>query len=127
MKMHKWFKKIIRKIKLKIRNIKWFKSHGYRRVEAFDFCGWAGQEIPKRLKGLQEIKQCSYLDLSVEEFNLAVDKMIWAFEHFDKIPHLICCDKEYNGSNYMAIESKYKAKVQEGLFLFAEHFEDLWD
>lgn len=122
-----WFKKIIRKIKSKIGNIKWFISHGYRGVEAWDFCGWAGQEIPKRLKGLKELKTCTPKNLSIEEFNVIIDKMIWAFENFDKTPYLACSDEEYNGENYNSIESRYNARVQEGLFLFAYYFGALWE
>lgn len=118
---------MIKFFKKKWCNLKWYLSHGYQGVEAWDFCGWAGQEIPKRLKGLKELKTCAPENLSVEEFNVIIDKMIWAFENFDKVPHLVCGDEEYDVSNYSAVARKYNARVQEGLFLFADYFGALWE
>ena len=52
--------------------------------------------------------------LNDKEWNKKLKKMIWAFEFVISDTYYISTEKEKN-------------KLQEGLFLFAEHFQNLWD
>lgn len=85
---------------------------------------------------------------SVEEWQEAIDKMIWSFEHHDdaikptypegydhrfvryKIGELTysrCMEEELSVAGFMDQQNKHNEKVQEGLDLFGKHYLSLWD
>ena len=85
---------------------------------------------------------------SVEEWQAAIDKMIWSFEHHDdlirptfpegydhrfvryKIGDLTysrCMEEELSADGFMDQRNKHNEKVQEGLDLFGKHYLSLWD
>ena len=85
--------------------------------------------IHPMLKQLKETTHGYPSDLTEEQWNIILDKMIWSFDQIDndweekflQTYGLLSDDK--TRQEYIT----FKNQVQEGLDLFAKHYMDLWD
>ena len=122
-------------------------TYGFPLYEAWDFKSAHADWCVPRLKHLRQNLNGHPTDLSsIEEWGLILDKMIWSFEHHDDHIKPIYSDDfdhrlEVTEQNGMRIYTpmnetgtidwtpvhKHRGKVDEGLSLFAKHYQSLWD
>jgi hypothetical protein len=130
-----WFKKVYQR---------W--TTGFAHEEAWNFCHWHSQMVLPRLRHLRDNSMGIPAGVNEEEWNEIIGKIIWAFENHD-----VSIDSEYPddydhrqevtqtatgiqirmlGDASTIDRSKNEAhhkRVQEGLNLFAEYYQNLWD
>jgi len=88
-----------------------YNTQGFEPTECWNLDNTIAKFITPRLKYLKEHK-CGYPgNLTENEWDDIMDKMIYAFENY-KIGH---------------IEEENEKKIDEGVFLFAKWFRNLWD
>lgn len=138
---------------LKRKKQKW--TTGFEHHESYDFFHWHAKIVVPRLKMLKDnlngcpaqiADECGGVNKGCEEWKKIIEKMIWSFENIDKEPMPIKPEnydsrqkvtKYSDGStsydpldkrkwDWTPCEEHYK-KVQEGLDLFAKHYQNLWD
>ena len=80
--------------------------------------------ITPRLKGLKLIKHGYPSDITPEEWDIILDKMIWSFE---KSANEFWWSDEYFDSINNKTSEHLTNKHQEGLDLFAKYYNALWD
>lgn len=81
--------------------------------------------IPGRLCYDDEGNEIEF-DLAIKEWNSILDKMIWSFEQ--KINNDDWEDQFFKNGSYDSEGHKaYSNKIQEGIDLFAKHYNSLWD
>ena len=91
------------------------KKYGKQRIKPRDLWNLdytIAKFIYPRLKAFKEIINTHPSDMSFEEWKNTLDKMILAFE-------LLCLDKW--------CDDEEQNKINEGLKLFAEYYQHLWD
>ena len=74
--------------------------------------------ILPRLKRFKEITICYPMNLTMEEWNAILDKMIFAFEYYHR--DLLDDDRSID------VRQEEWVRVQEGLMLFGQYYNDLW-
>jgi len=62
--------------------------------------------------------------ITMKDWNKILDKMIWAFDVIDKSENTKSFNRRYFN---IRVSKKGQKKVMEGLHLFAEYFQGLWD
>lgn len=132
---------------------KW--TTGFPHCESYDFFSWHAKIVVPRLKMLKDnLNGCpasfgdeySDVDKGCEAWKEIIEKMIWSFENIDKEPMPIKPENydsrqkvtEYSDGSvsYDPLDKRkwdwtpceeHQKKVQEGLDLFAKHYQNLWD
>jgi hypothetical protein len=148
-----WYERIYYKCYRGLSNVKYFLMktrqtirHGFPDWHAYEFKEWHSIAVVPRLKRLKSMGNSYPVDLKPEEWLEVLDKMIWSFENYDNTPAPVYSD-DYD-HRYERIETEHcvtfrplnktgtidrsnieahMGKVQEGLDLFAKHYNDLWD
>ena len=62
--------------------------------------------------------------ITMRDWNKILDKMIWAFDIIDKSENTKIFNRRYFN---IRVSKEGQKKVMEGLHLFAEYFQGLWD
>lgn len=97
--------------------LKFKKKHGFSPDEAWNLDVTIAKFIFPRLKCLKkQVDSYPKEVLSLNEWKLIIDKMIFAFKRIAKEKHII-------GRN-SALDNK---KIEEGLYLFRKYYFNLWD
>lgn len=149
----KWYKKLYYKVKRVFSNFKYsFKKlyqklkYGFPLEQAWNFNTHCAKYVVPRLKQLRSFDESHPSSLgSVEEWHKILDKIIWSFENLYNDPEPIYpqnYDKRWlvkkldNGYKVYSSADKrpisftpikeHNKKVQEGLMLFAQYYQDLW-
>jgi len=99
------------------RYVKQLETNGFCDAETWSLDSTICRFILPRLKRFKEINTGYPSDLEPEEWNLILDKIIFAFEF-----ELLKYEWDQNKDDFADKYAKYK----EGMKLFAERFEDLW-
>lgn len=108
----------------RVRLIKrWFKYFWQRRTRGWDDSEtWSldyslAKIIAPRLKRFKEVKCCHPMELTQEEWDTILDKMIFAFEKLG--------EDDYQWP-YEEIPDEVGKAVEEGRELFHKYYHDLW-
>lgn len=121
---------------------------GFPHCESFDFYSFHAEYCVKRLKYLRNNLNGHPHDITLEQWQEILDKIIWSFEHatddfnelykypddYDSRSIVVSIDE--HGTTYRACDDrrpdttevdKQIARRQEGLDLFAKFYFNLWD
>lgn len=109
---HYWFQCLYQKM-----------TDGFAHHEAWNFNSWHADLVTPRLKYLRASIHGCPMDMTEDEWREALDKIIFAFENFNKDPDFEYVDGKIN---FAPIDAQ-KAKIQDGLNLFSKHYNNLWD
>lgn len=149
-----WYERAYYYMLRKYRDVRYFIKRQWQRIrygfptyQAWDFYGWHSRIVTPRLKHLRNNLHGHPSDFkSTEEWQVILDKIIWAFENCEQRPDFHYSD-DYD-HRYMVTETElgkvytsmnttgtidmtpvieHNERVQEGLDLFAKYYFDLWD
>lgn len=147
------FKKILYKIKYSFNCFKGIfvcffqkRKYGFKLVESFDFFSCHAEWCLPRLKFLRKNLNGHPRDLTEVEWEDILDKIIYSFENIENEPGLDYPENyDYRYRVYFpqdgeigfeSMDSRtpgrnsldaFNQKIDEGLFLFAKYYRDLWD
>ena len=103
----------------------------FKKQRAWDCYTHLAVHIANELRAFKKYNVYSYPhefrmndgESGAEAWHEAVDKMIYSFDQIAKDYPDGFAIKDFKSSEFTA----YRAKIDEGLHLFAKHFENLWD
>lgn len=97
----------------------------FKKQRAWDCYTHLAVHIANELRAFKKYNVNSYPQdfNNIEEWHEAVDKMIYSFDQIAKDYPDGFAIKDFKSSEFTA----YRAKIDEGLHLFAKYFENLWD
>lgn len=149
----KWYESIYYALLRKVDVVKYFLRNIYERIrygfplhQSWDFKTWHAEIVVPRLKYLRLGLMGHPCDITFEEWQSILDKMIWSFEHLnDDVP--IKYSEDYDHRYQVTYENGYKTytslnktgtidtserdahydKLQDGFNLFGKHYQSLWD
>lgn len=148
-----WYITLYHRVRWKYRDIRYFCRkiierirYGFPLEESWDFRSGCTKYVLPRLKHFRNNLNGYPCDLSMEEWELVLDKMIWSFEHMedhispiysDDYDHRFSVEKTETGTLYTPLNEtgtidytpveEHNKKIQEGLNLFAKYYQNLWD
>lgn len=99
-------------------------QRGFDDTETWNLNSVIARFVLPRLKRFKEVNSGYPMNMTYEEWNEIIDKMIWSFEHYDY-------DSEtFDGVDYWHLTEAQKEDIQkrhqEGLNLFGEYMGGLW-
>ena len=97
----------------------------FKKQRAWNCYAHLAVHIANELKAFKKYNVNSYPHgfNNIEEWHEVVDKMIYSFDQIAKDYPDGFAIKDFKSSEFTA----YRAKIDEGLHLFAKYFENLWD
>ena len=101
---------MLKKIKQKIYNIKFYLKHGFPQHEVWDIDNYLVKWLLPRLKVYRNNLHAYPPDITMDEWETVLDEIIWSFEHYDD-----CLDLD---------ETK---RILKGKELFGKYWAMLWD
>ena len=109
-------------------------ERGFDDTETWNLDSTMAKFILPRLKRFKELHNGYPANLTPEQYDLYLDKMIYAFEQLsdedasmDELENVFGEDNfKIGDSSYAGAERNRDVTVEEGLQLFAEYFQSLW-
>lgn len=99
-------------------------QRGFDDTEMWNLNSVIARFVLPRLKRFKEINHGYPINMTWEQWNEILDKMIWVFEHYDYE------DDIFDGVEYCKMSKEQKEDIQtrhqEGLNLFGEYMDALW-